>query len=244
MIRWNQNRPGPDCPPGAMEGSMKLLLADDEVELTNALTAILTHSGYTVDAVNNGKDALAYARSGSYDGIILDIMMPGLDGMEVLQRLRKDKNSVPVLFLTAKGEIGDRIRGLDLGADDYLPKPFDMGELLARIRAMTRRREDFTQPVLACGNVSLNRATCELETAGQEPVRLTAKEFQMMELLLESPGRVISADGFLNSIWPDGEADVNTIRVYISNLRKRLKGLGADIEVRSTRGLGYFIEKV
>lgn len=223
---------------------MKLLLADDEVELTNALTVILTHSGYTVDAVNNGREALEYARSGNYDGIILDIMMPELDGTQVLQSLRRDGNAVPVLFLTAKGEIGDRIRGLDLGADDYLPKPFDMGELLARIRAMTRRREDFTQPVLACGNVSLNRATCELVTRGQEPLRLTAKEFQMMEMLLESPGRVIPADSFLNSIWPDGEADVNTIRVYISNLRKKLRGLGADIEVRSTRGLGYFIEKI
>jgi DNA-binding response OmpR family regulator len=151
---------------------------------------------------------------------------------------------VPVLFLTAKGEIGDRIRGLDLGADDYLPKPFDMGELLARIRAMTRRREDFPQPVLACGNVSLNRATCELLTKGQEPLRLTAKEFQMMEMLLESPGRVTPADCFLNSIWPDGEADVNTIRVYLSNLRKKLRSLGADIEVRSVRGLGYYIKKV
>ena len=223
---------------------MKLLLADDEVELTNALTAILTHSGYTVDAVNNGRDALEYARSGNYDGIILDIMMPELDGTQVLQSLRRDGNAVPVLFLTAKGEIGDRIRGLDLGADDYLPKPFDMGELLARIRAMTRRREDFPQPVLACGNVSLNRATCELLTKGQEPLRLTAKEFQIMEMLLESPGRVTPADCFLNSIWPDGEADVNTIRVYLSNLRKKLRSLGADIEVRSVRGLGYYIKKV
>jgi DNA-binding response OmpR family regulator len=194
--------------------------------------------------VNNGSDALEYARTGEYDGIILDIMMPGLDGTEVLKRLRASGNSTPVLFLTAKGEIGDRIRGLDLGADDYLPKPFDMGELLARIRAMIRRKDDFSQPVLACGNVSLDRATCELIVADSAPVRLTAKEFQMMEMLLESPGRVQSPDSFLNSIWPDGEADVNTVRVYISNLRKKLKSLGANIELKSTRGLGYFVKEI
>ena len=141
---------------------MRLLLADDEKELSNALVAILKHSNYTVDAVYNGTDALDYALTGEYDGIILDVMMPGLDGMEVLKKLRDEGISTPVLFLTAKTEVDDRIRGLDLGADDYLPKPFDMGELLARVRAMLRRKEDFAPANLSCGNLTLDRSGYDL----------------------------------------------------------------------------------
>lgn len=220
---------------------MKLLLAEDEVELSNALTAILKHSGYTVDAVYDGQDALDYALIGGYDGLVLDIMMPRLDGWEVLKRIRAKGISTPALFLTAKSETEDKIRGLDLGADDYLTKPFEMGELLARIRAMTRRREEFTQPSLTCGNLTLNRASCELSVTGRDPVRLAAREFQMMEMLLESPGRVISVDTFMDRIWADGDADTDIVWVYISNLRKKLKSLGADVEIRSTRGLGYSV---
>ena len=220
---------------------MRLLLADDEVELVNALVAILKHSNYTVDAVYNGTDALDYALTGDYDGIILDIMMPGLDGMDVLKKLREKGLSTPVLFLTAKTEVDDRIKGLDLGADDYLPKPFDMGELLARVRAMLRRKADFSQPNLICGNLTLDRAGYELSTPDHERIRLSGREFQMMEMLMTSPGRIISVDNFMDHIWADGEADVNVVWVYVSNLRKKLSSLDANCEIKAARGLGYSI---
>ena len=223
---------------------MRLLLAEDEEELSNALVAILKHSNYTVDAVYNGTDALDYGLSGEYDGIILDIMMPGMEGTEVLKHLREKNISTPVLFLTAKSEIDDRIKGLDLGADDYLTKPFDMRELLARIRAMTRRKEEFAQPNLACGNLSLDRSSFELSTPDHEPVRLAGREFQMMEMLMTTPGRVISVDTFMDHIWADGDADVNVVWVYISNLRKKLASLSATAEIKASRGLGYSIHEI
>ena len=223
---------------------MKLLLAEDEAELSNALLAILRHSGYTVDAVDNGRDALDYARVGEYDGLVLDVMMPQMDGMEVLRRLRQEGISTPALFLTAKSEIDDRIKGLDIGADDYLTKPFDMGELLARIRAMMRRREDFTPSSLHTGNVTLDTSTCTLSTPGHEPLHLASREFQMMEMLLSSPGRVISADTFMERIWADGDAGTDIVWVYISNLRKKLRSLDAEAEIKSSRGLGYSIQPV
>ena len=223
---------------------MRLLLAEDEEELSNALVAILKHSNYTVDAVYNGTDALDYGLSGEYDGIILDIMMPGMDGTEVLKHLREHNISTPVLFLTAKSEIDDRIKGLDLGADDYLTKPFDMRELLARIRAMTRRKEDFAQANLSCGNLLLDRSSFELSTPGHEAIRLAGREFQMMEMLMASPGRVISVDTFMDRIWADAEADINVVWVYISNLRKKLNSLDAAAEIKASRGLGYSIHEV
>lgn len=223
---------------------MRLLLADDEIELSNALVAILKHSKYTVDAVYNGTDALDYALTGDYDGIILDIMMPGLDGMEVLKRLRDKGISTPVLFLTAKTEVDDRIKGLDLGADDYLPKPFDMGELLARVRAMLRRKTEFTQSNLTCGNLTLDRAGYELFTPDHDKISLSGKEFQMLEMLMTSPGRVISVDNFMDRIWPDGEADVNVVWVYISNIRKKLTSLDATCEIKASRGIGYSIHEI
>ena len=210
---------------------MKLLLADDEKELVSALVAILKHSNYTVDAVYNGTDALDYALAGDYDGIILDIMMPGMDGMEVL-------------FLTAKTEVDDRIKGLDLGADDYLPKPFDMGELLARVRAMLRRKEDFAPANLTCGNLTLDRAGYDLCTEGHDKIHLSGREFQMMEMLMTSPGRIISVDNFMDRIWSDGEADVNVVWVYISNLRKKLSSLEATCEIKASRGVGYSINEI
>ena len=223
---------------------MKLLLADDEKELSNALVAILKHSNYTVDAVYNGTDALDYALAGDYDGIILDVMMPGMDGMEVLKALRAKGISTPALFLTAKTEVDDRIKGLDLGADDYIPKPFDMGELLARVRAMLRRKEEFAPSDLTCGNLTLDRNGCELKTPDHEAVRLAGREFQMMEMLMTSPGRIISVDTFMDRIWSDGEADVNVVWVYISNLRKKLASLDATCEIKASRGLGYSINEV
>lgn len=223
---------------------MKLLLADDEKELVSALVAILKHSNYTVDAVYNGTDALDYALAGDYDGIILDIMMPGLDGMEVLKKIREKGLSTPVLFLTAKTEVDDRIKGLDLGADDYLPKPFDMGELLARVRAMLRRKEDFAPANLTCGNLTLDRAGYDLCTEGHDKIHLSGREFQMMEMLMTSPGRIISVDNFMDRIWSDGEADVNVVWVYISNLRKKLSSLEATCEIKASRGVGYSINEI
>ena len=220
---------------------MKLLVADDEKELVSALVAILKHSNYTVDAVYNGTDALDYALAGDYDGIILDIMMPGMDGTQVLKKIREEGISTPVLFLTAKTEVDDRIKGLDLGADDYIPKPFDMGELLARVRAMLRRKSDFSQPNLTCGNLTLDRAGYELFTPGHERVHLSGREFQMMEMLMTNPGRIISVDNFMDRIWADGEADVNVVWVYISNLRKKLTSLEATCEIKASRGVGYSI---
>lgn len=222
---------------------MRLLLAEDEEELSNALVAILKHSSYTVDAVYDGEDALDYALSGEYDGVILDIMMPKLEGTEVLSKLREAGITTPVLFLTAKSDIDDRIKGLDLGADDYLTKPFDMGELLARIRAMTRRKSDFTQACLVCGNLTLDRNNYELSTPEHEKIRLAGREFQMMEMLMTSPGRVVSVDNFMDHIWSDGEADVNVVWVYISNLRKKLTGLDATAEIKASRGVGYSIRE-
>lgn len=223
---------------------MRLLVADDEKELTNALVAILKHSNYSVDAVYNGTDALDYALAGEYDGIILDIMMPGMDGTEVLKKLRDKGLTTPVLFLTAKTEVDDRIKGLDLGADDYIPKPFDMGELLARVRAMLRRKADFSPANLTCGNLTLDRTGYELSTSKDNAIRLSGKEFQMMEMLMENPGRIISVDSFMDRIWAEGEADVNVVWVYISNLRKKLASLDAGCEIKASRGVGYSINEI
>ena len=222
---------------------MKLLLAEDERELSNALVAILKHSGYTVDAVYDGTDAFDYILAGEYDGIILDIMMPGMEGTEVLRKVREKGIQTPVLFLTAKSEIEDKIAGLDLGADDYLTKPFDMGELLARIRAMTRRKADFSPNNLTCGNLELDRSEYMLKTPEHEGIRLANREFQMMEMLMTNPGHVISVDSFMDRIWSDGEADVNVVWVYISNLRKKLTSLDANCEIKASRGLGYSIHE-
>ena len=223
---------------------MRLLLADDEKELSNALVAILKHSSYTVDAVYNGTDALDYALTGNYDGIILDIMMPGLDGTEVLKKLRTVGISTPVLFLTAKSDVDDRIKGLDLGADDYLTKPFDMGELLARIRAMLRRKSDFSPVNLTCGNLTLDRNVYELSTPNHKRIRLAGREFQMMEMLMDTPGRIVSVDTFMSHIWSDGEADVNVVWVNISNLRKKILSLHANCEITACRGIGYSINVI
>lgn len=218
---------------------MRLLFAEDEMELSKALCTILKHNNYSVDAVYNGNDAYDYALVGNYDGIILDIMMPGMDGLTVLRRLRAEGITTPVLFLTAKGELEDKIAGLDAGADDYLSKPFQIEELLARIRAMIRRKTDFTPGVLTYGNVSLNRATYNL-SCGDNEVRLGNKEFQMMEMLLSGPGRLIPTEQFMEKIWGfDSEAEINVVWVYISYLRKKLSSIGADIQIKASRGVGY-----
>ena len=221
---------------------MRLLLAEDEEDLSKALVTVLKHNNYSVDAVFNGQDALDYLETENYDGAILDIMMPKMDGLTVLKKIRAKGNHVPVILLTAKAEIDDRVEGLDAGADDYLPKPFSMKELLARIRAMTRRQTDSTDSVLRFEDLTLNRSTYQLATA-KDSLRLAGKEYQMMEMLMTNPGQIISADRFMDKIWGyDSEAELNVVWVYISYLRKKLTALEAHVQIRATRGVGYSLE--
>lgn len=221
---------------------MRLLLAEDEKELSNALCAILKHHNYSVDAVYNGCDALDYGLSENYDAILLDIMMPQMNGIEVLKTLRKANIATPILMLTAKSEIEDRITGLDAGADDYLPKPFDMRELLARIRAITRRKDSLSSTVLNYGNTSLDRSTLILSGPARQ-LRLGNKEFQMLEMLMEHPQHIVSTEQFMDHIWGyDTDAEISVVWVYISYLRKKLLGLDSNIEIKATRGVGYSLE--
>lgn len=222
---------------------MRLLLAEDEEELSQALAAVLRHNHYSVDTVFDGQEALDYLEGQEYDGVILDIMMPKKSGLEVLRTIRSQKNQVPVLLLTAKTQVDDRVEGLDAGADDYLGKPFAMKELLARIRAMTRRQSQLTDNVLRYGNVSLDRSAFEL-SVGEKKVRLANKDYQMMEMLMVNPGQILSTERFLEKIWGyDSDTEINVVWVYISNLRKRLTTLGADVEIRAARNQGYSLEK-
>lgn len=222
---------------------MRILLAEDEKDLSKALAAILKHSNYSVDAVYDGASALEYGISENYDAILLDIMMPKMNGLDVLAELRRQGLDTPVLMLTAKSEINDRIIGLDLGADDYLSKPFAMGELLARVRAMTRRRAEFTPSVMEVGNISLNKSTFEL-TGEKASLRLGNKEFQMMEMLMNNPKRQISTEQFMERIWGyDAETQMNVVWVYVSYLRKKLMALEANVEIRALRGIGYTLEE-
>lgn len=222
---------------------MRLLLAEDEKELANALAAVLKHNNYSIDVVYNGADAYDWAQAAEYDGIILDIMMPKMSGLEVLEALRKQGCTVPILFLTAKGEIEDRVTGLDMGADDYLPKPFAMKELLARIRAMTRRKSEFSANVLDFEGLTLNRENFELSYKSQS-LRLGNKEFQMMEMLMRNSNQFLSAEQFMEKIWGfDAEAEVSVVWVYLSYLRKKLQNLEAPVEIKAARGIGYKLEK-
>ncbi len=220
---------------------MRLLLAEDEVEMSNALVKILKSNNYSVDAVYNGDDALDYIETDVYDGAILDIMMPGMSGIEVLKEARKNGITTPVLLLTAKSEIDDRVEGLDSGADDYLTKPFAMKELLARVRAITRRRDEVVDTNLAFGNVTLDRLTYQMSASGGS-VKLGNKDFQMLEMLMTNPGQIISVEQFMDKIWGyDSEAELNVVWVYISNLRKKLKSIKADITIKAHRGVGYSV---
>ena len=221
---------------------MRLLLAEDEKDLADALEAMLKHNNYSVDVVNNGQDALDYLMLDDYDGAILDVMMPQMDGVTVVKKLRENKKSTPVLLLTAKSEIEDKVYGLDSGADDYLTKPFVTRELLARVRSMTRRQATFTSNVLELGNVSLSKHTFELSTE-KDKVRLSNKEYQMMEMLMRNPGNVIQTEQFLEKIWGyDSDSEINVVWVNISYLRKKLKALDANVQIKATRNVGYTLE--
>lgn len=223
---------------------MKLLLAEDERSLARALTAILRKNNYTVETVYDGETALSFLSTEQYDAAVLDIMMPGLDGLTVLKRLREQGNEMPILLLTAKAEAEDKISGLDSGADDYLSKPFDTGELLARIRAMTRVRGTGADHRLKFGNVVLDRASYELSGPGGSR-QLANREYQMMEMLMIHPTHLISTEEFYEKIWGlDNEAETDVVWVYLSYLRKKLKAIAADVEIRSSRNLGYSLEQI
>lgn len=221
---------------------MRILLAEDERSMSRALVAILTKNNYSVDAVYDGEEALRYLKTGDYDAAVLDIMMPKLDGIEVLKAVRKEGNLIPIIMLTAKSQIEDKIEGLDSGANDYLTKPFDAQELLARIRAMTRVSTVQADSVLKFGNITLDRTTSELKgPAGA--VKLSGKEYQMLELLMLNPGVLISADRFMDKIWGiDSDADISVVWTFLSYLRKKLVSLDADVQIKASRGQGYSLE--
>ncbi len=223
---------------------MRLLLAEDERDLSKALVAILKHNNYSVDAVYDGEEALSYLESENYDGAILDIMMPKMDGITVLKTIREKGDNIPILMLTAKAEINDRVVGLDSGADDYLTKPFATKELLARIRSMTRRQSEVTNSILTVGNINLNRSNFEL-SSDSGSFRLANKEFQMLEMLMVNPGHTISTDRFMEKIWGyDSEAEINVVWVYISYLRKKLSSLSANVHIKVARNKGYSLEEL
>ena len=223
---------------------MRLLLAEDEKALSKALTAILERNNYSVDAVYDGQSALEYLETDNYDGVILDIMMPKVDGLTVLRKVREKGNLIPILLLTAKSEVDDKVEGLDAGANDYLTKPFHSKELLARIRAITRTQAAQTTSKLTFGNVTLDQATFELSTA-KGSFRLANKEFQMLELMMSNPHQLISSERFLEKIWGyDSDTEINVVWVYISCLRKKLTALHADIQIKATRNAGYSLEEL
>ena len=222
---------------------MRILVAEDDARLLKSLVHILEINKFSVDGVDNGIDALEYAGSGAYDGLVLDIMMPGLDGLQVLRKLRARSITTPALFLTARTEVQQRVEGLDAGADDYLPKPFSTEELLARVRAMLRRRDAFVPDLLKFGSVVLNRSTYELSADGN-PVALSGKEFQVMELLMENPRMILSTEQIIAKIWGwDTNVDTSVVWVHISNLRKKLHTLAAPLRIRFVRGAGYVLEE-
>jgi len=222
---------------------MRILYAEDEVALARAVAKILEKNNYTVDVVHNGLDALDYLQNGNYDIAILDIMMPKMDGITLLRRMRTTGITIPIIMLTAKTEIDDKVLGLDSGANDYLTKPFDTKELLARIRVLTRGQRP-VDSTIQFGNISLDRTTFALSSASGS-FRLANKEFQMMEILMSNPKILVSSEQFMEKIWGyDANAEINVVWVYISYLRKKLNALHADIQIKSTRNAGYTLEEI
>ena len=221
---------------------MRILIAEDDPKLLKSLVHIFELNHYAVDGVDNGNDAFDFASSGEYDGLVLDVMMPGMDGVTLLKRLRQNGITTPALFLTALTEVYQRIEGLDAGADDYLPKPFSTGELLARVRAMLRRKDFFTPDLLTLGALSLNRSTYELICGGSVQA-LSGKELQVMEMLMQAPNIVVSAEQMITHIWGwDTNVDTSVVWVHISNIRKKLELLKAPVSIRFVRNAGYTLE--
>lgn len=223
---------------------MRILIAEDEVTIARALKVMLEKNKYAVDMVHNGNDALDYIQATTYDALVLDIMMPGKDGIEVLKAARAGGNTTPALFLTAKAEVADRVAGLDAGADDYLPKPFAASEFLARVRALTRRSNTYASSILGFGNVTLDCSQYLLKTILGE-VRLNNKEYQLMELFFRHPRQVFSSEHLMEKVWGlDSEAEMDVVWTYIGFLRRKLRQIGADIEIRTIRGAGYALEEM
>ena len=222
---------------------MRLLVVEDEVQLADVLTEILIRNKYAVDTVYDGIDGLDCALSGVYDCIILDIQLPGMNGIEILRNIRSEKLSTPVLLLTARSEVEDKINGLDCGADDYLTKPFVTGELLARIRALTRRKGDLVdENNLSFNSLVINKGSCSMNFGGSD-VKLSLKEFQIMELLIANPKQILPKERIIEKIWGyESDVEYNNIEVYISFLRKKLSAIGADVQIKTARGIGYFLE--
>lgn len=221
---------------------MRLLIAEDELDLAEALTAFFEKNQFSVDAVGDGFSAYEYGASGEYDAIILDVMMPKMNGIEVLQKLRGEGIKTPIMMLTAKGEKDDRIIGFNAGADDYLPKPFEPDELICRVRAMLRRSDEYKPTILSFGDITLNPDTGIIE-CGDKSVRLSGREFQMMEMFMRSPKVVFSAERIMERIWGwDSDAEINVVWVHISNLRKKLKSVDSGVSLYANRGLGYVLE--
>ena len=221
---------------------MRLLIAEDDPKLLKSLVHIFETNHYVVDGVSDGSLAFDYASSGEYDGLVLDIMMPGIDGINLLKKLRKDGVTTPALFLTAKTETYQKIEGLDAGADDYLPKPFATGELLARVRAMLRRKDNFVPDLLRFGDLTLNRSTYEIAYNGITQ-SLSGKEFQVMEIMMQQPGMIVTAEQLITHIWGwETDVDTSVIWVHISNIRKKLDILSAPVAIRFVRNAGYILE--
>ncbi len=223
---------------------MRILLVEDEKKLSAALQKLLQRERYETDAVYTGTDGLDYALSGSYDAIILDVMLPGMDGFSVLRELRGQKVSTPVLMLTARGGVEDRVQGLESGADYYLPKPFETEELMACLKVITRRAEVSPRLTTGAGDLELLQGQGKLRcTATGKEIALSAKEYQMMELFLRNPGQILPKETIFERVWGiDSEAEYNSLEVYMSFLRKKLDFLGSAVRVKTSRGLGYSIE--
>ena len=222
---------------------MRIVVVEDEEDLNRILAKTLKAEGYSVDSCFDGVEALDYLKGAEYDAVVLDVMMPRMDGFSVLAQMRADGNETPVLFLTAKDSVPDRVHGLDAGADDYLPKPFDPDELLSRVRAILRRSEAYQPTVLAYGDLTLDPDSGNL-SCGSESIRLSGREFQIMELFMRSPRQVFSAERIMERVWGwDNEAEINVVWVNISNLRKKLKSIGSHVTLQANRGLGYVLEE-
>ena len=221
---------------------MKILIAEDDPRLLKTLIHLFESNNFIVDGVSDGEDALDFACTGEYDGLVLDIMMPGLDGIEVLKKLRAKGLSTPALFLTARTEVEQRVEGLDAGADDYLPKPFATAELIARVRAMLRRKDTFVPDLLDSGGLTLNRSTYQISYK-DKTVSLSGKEFQLLEMFMQRPGVIVTTEQLMTHVWGwETDVDTSVVWVHISNLRKKLESIEAPVGIRFQRGAGYVLE--
>lgn len=222
---------------------MRVLLVEDEGGLSQALTEIFKKNRINIDAVLTGTNGLEYAESKIYDVIILDIMLPGIDGITILKTLRENHNNVPVILLTAKDEVSDKIAGLDAGADDYLTKPFSTDELLARVRALSRRKGDVKNDSTTFCDLTLSKKNCELQSAAGDAIKLSLKEYQILDLLFEHPHQIITKEQLIEKIWGgDSNAEYNNVEVYISFIRKKIENLKVGVRIRTARGIGYSLE--